>query len=122
MVAWTKQGIYNQEQMRGLSESRQDRWFKRNANGKFTADSALRSMLICKRLNLFENWPFKSGVDVVMCRNVLIYFNPSYQNKLLSRFAEIQKKGSYLFLGHSETLDGFSDVYRRIENTVYERL
>lgn len=122
MVASTKAGIYSSDQMRGLSKARQEKWFQPTADGKFCADETLRSMLICKRLNLFENWPFKPGVDVIMCRNVLIYFNESYQSKLLTRFAGIQQKGGYLFLGHSETLDGFKSEYRRVDNTVYERL
>ena len=79
-------------------------------------------MLICKQLNLFGSWPVKPGVDVIMCRNVLIYFNPSYQRKLLDDFSRMQVAGGYLFLGHSETLEGFNGVYKRVDNTVYERL
>ncbi|MBX2881349.1 MAG: protein-glutamate O-methyltransferase [Granulosicoccus sp.] len=122
MIAHAQAGKYSQEQLRGLNKSRQDRWFNSQHNGYYTADDALRSMLVCKRLNLFDRWPIREGVDVIVCRNVLIYFNLSYQQKLLRRFAEIQTPGAYLFLGHSETLDGFDHAYRRVDNTVYERI
>jgi chemotaxis protein methyltransferase CheR len=59
---------------------------------------------------------------LIMCRNVLIYFSPEYQRKLLWGFSAVQSKGSYLFLGHSETPDGLSKIYKRVANTVYERL
>jgi len=122
MVESTRLGSYSEEQMRGLDDARRQRWFSKTASGRFQANEELGSMLICKQLNLFDKWPIKPGVDVIMCRNVLIYFNPEYQKKLLKNFALIQRPGSYLFLGHSETLEGFKDCYRRIDNTVYERI
>lgn len=122
MVESTRLGSYRKDQLRGLSAARTDKWFSRMATGSYQADQELRSLLICKELNLFGNWPIKPGVDVIMCRNVLIYFNPAYQKKLLVGFSKIQKPGSFLFLGHSETLEGFKDTYRRVDNTVYERI
>lgn len=122
LVRATQNGIYQQEYLRGLSDARKSRWFKSTADGQWQADESLRSMLICKQLNLFGPWPVKPGVDVIMCRNVLIYFNPSYQRKLLEGFSKMQAAGGYLFLGHSETLEGFKGIYERVDNTVYERL
>lgn len=122
MVEATRQGSYSEEQMRGLDAVRLERWFSKTPSGRYQVNEQLGSMLICKQLNLFNQWPIKSGVDVIMCRNVLIYFNPSYQKKLLKSFSQIQKPGGYLFLGHSETLEGFKDCYRRTDNTVYERI
>ncbi|MFK7891304.1 MAG: protein-glutamate O-methyltransferase CheR [Granulosicoccus sp.] len=122
MVAKTVSGRYKGEQMRGLSTDHRDTWFKKSRSGVYEVDETLRSMLICKQLNLFQYWPIKPGVDLIMCRNVLIYFSLVYQKKLLKKFADIQRPGSYLVLGHSETLSGFDNVYKRIDNTVYERI
>lgn len=122
MVQSTQTGNYSEEQMRGLQKARKEKWFEKSPSGRYQADEKLRSMLVCKQLNLFHSWPIKPGVDVIMCRNVLIYFNPEYQKKLLTNFAKFQTTGCYLFLGHSETLDGFKDTYRRVDNTVYERI
>ena len=118
MVRSTQLGNYSQDQMRGLSPARMEKWFTAARGNRYSADDELRSLLICKQLNLFDPWPIKNGVDIIMCRNVLIYFNPAYQKKLLAKFASAQKPGSYLFLGHSETLGGFKDAYRRVDNTV----
>ena len=122
MVQSTQLGSYSEDQLRGLDQPRRDKWFAKTPSGRYQADAALRSMLVCKQLNLFHTWPIKPSVDVIMCRNVLIYFNPEYQKKLLTNFAKYQTPGCYLFLGHSETLEGFKDTYRRVDNTVYERV
>ena len=79
MVELTRQGNYSANQMRGLDKKRIDQWFAKSSDGRYIADETLRTMLICKQLNLFKNWPIKPGVDVIMCRNVLIYFNLEYQ-------------------------------------------
>ena len=122
LVDTARLGKYNKEQLRGLSRSQIHQWFKETDDNLWQVDSVLRKMLYCKRLNLFGPWPIHRGVDIIMCRNVLIYFNTEYQRRLLSGFASLQDPGSFLFLGHSETLDGFTRMYKRVDNTVYERL
>lgn len=122
LVEKTRTGKYSREELRGLSDLQLKKWFDVNSNDIWQANTSLRQLLICKQLNLFSPWPVRPGVDVIMCRNVLIYFSPEYQRKVLRGFAAIQAAGSYLFLGHSETPDGLSKLYKRVANTVYERL
>ena len=122
LVNTTQLGKYNTDQLRGLDETQLNHWFKKTSDNMWQADISLRKLLLCKKLNLFGPWPVRAGVDVIMCRNVLIYFSPDYQRRLLSGFAAVQKTGSYLFIGHSETLEDFSKLYKRVANTVYERL
>lgn len=122
LVEKTRMGKYRRDELRGLSDTQLKKWFDSNANDVWQADTSLRQLLLCKQLNLFSPWPVRTGVDVIMCRNVLIYFSPEYQRKLLRGFAAVQATGGYLFLGHSETPDGLSKLYKRVANTVYERL
>jgi chemotaxis protein methyltransferase CheR len=122
LVEKTREGKYGREQLRGLSEPQLNKWFHQNDNEMWQADNSLRQLLVCKQLNLFGPWPVRTGVDVIICRNVLIYFGAEYRRKLLRGFSAIQTKGSYLFLGHSETPEGLSKLYKRVANTVYERL
>jgi len=122
MVAQTKQGVYSKDELRGLSEEQQSKWFKQNSTGRWESDSALQSLLICRQLNLFGPWPVRPGVDLIMCRNVLIYFDQERQTKIIHGFAGVQKSGAHLFIGHSETMSGCEKIYRRVDNTVYERI
>lgn len=122
MVRQTAAGIYTESELRGLSMERRQRFFRKFDNQRVQADQELRSMLICQRSNLFDDWPFRPGVDVVFCRNTLIYFSPEKQHELIRRLANYQNTGSYLFIGHSESMRECEDVYRRAGNTVYERI
>ncbi|MFK8077250.1 MAG: protein-glutamate O-methyltransferase CheR [Granulosicoccus sp.] len=122
MVARTRDGRYNSEELRGLESHQIDRWFKKTGLNTWEADDSLKKLLVCKQLNLFDDWPFKKNVDVIMCRNVLIYFDAENQKKILKKYSDFQQKGSYLIIGHSETPDGMGAHYKRIANTVFERL
>ena len=121
-VQSVQKGCYKKEYLRGLSNEQIRKWFVQRTDGTWQAIPELRSLLICKQLNLFNDWPIRPGVDVIMCRNVLIYFNAVDQLKLVRRFAQFQEKGAFLFLGHSENIKGIDSNYRRVDNTVYERI
>lgn len=122
MVQQTGSGIYGERELRGLSPELSKRWFSKTSAGKFSVNKELKKMIIAKRLNLFDKWPIRPHVDIIFCRNTLIYFNIEMQSELIKNFAQIQKKGGVLFLGHSESLPQEVKYYRRISNTVYEKI
>ncbi len=122
MVGQTQRGRYKPTELRGMSPEQTQLWFARQSDGMLQAKDELVSMMVCKYMNLFGPWPIRQGVDVIFCRNVLIYFDVERQEKVVRGMAKLQDPGSTLFLGHSETISQCSDVYRRISNTVYERL
>ena len=122
MVEETRLGQYSKNHLRGLNEEQIEKWLTPTGSNQWQVDAALRSMLICKEMNLFGPWPVRAGVDIIMCRNVLIYFDAIHQRKVLNGFASIQEPGSFLILGHSETFEGISQHYKRVANTVYIRV
>jgi chemotaxis protein methyltransferase CheR len=60
-------------------------------------------------------------LDVIFCRNVIIYFERANQEKLLGRLCNTLKPGGHLFLGHSETVHGFDLPLQRVTSTVYRK-
>lgn len=122
MVTKTKEGVYNNEELRGVNASQKERWFDEIENNKFRIKSDLRNLLLCRYLNLCERWPIRPSINIVFCRNVLIYFNTELQIEIIRKFSTVQKSGSYLFLGHSETIREIEQYYKRVSNTVFERL
>jgi chemotaxis protein methyltransferase CheR len=82
----------------------------------------LRRQVHFERLNLMdEAYPFDRDVDVILCRNVLIYFDKPTQQAVLSRLASHLRPGGYLMLGHSESMAGSGvGQLRSVAPTVYQ--
>lgn len=82
---------------------------------------ALRSMIQFRRLNFMEDFAMNEQMDVIFCRNVIIYFDKPTQERLLNKFCRHLVKGGYLFLGHSETLSGLDVPLTPVASTVYRK-
>jgi chemotaxis protein methyltransferase CheR len=74
------------------------------------------------RLNFMEEFSFETMLDVIFCRNVVIYFDRETQEMLFSRFCRKLKPGGYLFIGHSESLAGMTLPLELVAPTVYRRV
>lgn len=122
MVNRTREGIYAEGELRGLDDARKRRWLEKTTDGRYQVSNQLREMLICKQLNLFHRWPIKPPVDIIFCRNVLIYFDRPDQLKIVENFHRLQEPGDYLFLGHSESSREILSLYKPVSNTVYRRI
>lgn len=120
MVQRTREGCYPAADVRGLSAERATRWFDKDGE-HICAKQTLQQGMICRPLNLFGEWPIRPGIDIIFCRNVLIYFVREDQDKIIATFAGMQNEGGFLFLGHSESLRGLEHLYDRVDNTVYRR-
>lgn len=100
-------GVYELSRVTDLPAAIKKRWFLR---GKGSRSSMVRvrpelaDAITFRQLNLLEPWPIKGPFDVIMCRNVLIYFDRPTQHKLVKRFVDLLAPGGLLMLGHSESL------------------
>jgi chemotaxis protein methyltransferase CheR len=79
----------------------------------------VRKMVQFAHLNLTDRWPMKGSFDLILCRNVMIYFDHEIRKKLAQRFRELLKPGGYLFVGHSESLMSIAEGFKYIEPAVY---
>ena len=88
------------------------RWFTQ-AGENYVVRDDVRELVELRLHNLVtESPPFEPGeVDLVLCRNVTIYFNRATTKELMGRFHTVLRNGGYLFLGHSETLWQMSDAF-----------
>ncbi|HEY3309885.1 MAG TPA: protein-glutamate O-methyltransferase [Desulfuromonadaceae bacterium] len=79
----------------------------------------IRSMIQFQRLNFMDDFDMREQMDVIFCRNVIIYFDKPTQERLLNKFCRQLVPGGYLFLGHSETLNGLNVPLNPVASTVY---
>lgn len=83
----------------------------------------LRAMARFARLNLMdESYPVDPDMDVIFCRNILIYFDKPTQEAVLRRLCRHLRAGGYLFLGHSESLAGLQLPLRPVGHTVFRHV
>lgn len=83
---------------------------------------ALRTMIQFRRINFMEEFGLQEQMDVIFCRNVIIYFDKPTQERLLNKFCNQLVRGGYLFLGHSETINGLDVPLTPVASTVYRKL
>ncbi|AZS20748.1 protein-glutamate O-methyltransferase CheR [Caulobacter sp. FWC26] len=83
---------------------------------------SLREKVLFGRLNLMEeDYPLDQDMDIIFCRNILIYFDKATQAKVLSRLCRHLRPNGHLFLGHSESIVGLDLPVRQVANTVFQR-
>jgi len=99
-------GAYPERALQQLSPQRLDRYFLRG-NREWSVLPRLRERIVFVHHNLLQDPPFLH-IDLVICRNLLIYLTPSLQAKALSLLTHALDAGSYLFLGSAETVDNVS--------------
>ncbi|MDY0091911.1 MAG: CheR family methyltransferase [Candidatus Vecturithrix sp.] len=82
----------------------------------------IRSLVKFRKLNLIRpDFGFRENMDIIFCRNVIIYFNRSIQEQVIGRICSYLNPGGYLFTGHSETLNGMKLPVKTVAHTVYQR-
>ena len=95
---------------------------KQASRGLVRIAPELRRTVQYGRLNLMDgSYSLDRDMDVVFCRNILIYFDKPTQQAVLSRLCDHLRPGGYLFLGHSETLAGFGLPLKPAGTTVFQR-
>ncbi|MGB1253822.1 MAG: CheR family methyltransferase, partial [Candidatus Promineifilaceae bacterium] len=107
-------GIFPAERVEHLSAELQETYFSPINDGEYRIEKELRQMVIFAPHNLTQDPPF-TKLDLISCRNVLIYFRAPTQKKIMSYFHFGLKQGGYLMLGPSEHLNELKDEFSIID-------
>jgi chemotaxis protein methyltransferase CheR len=107
-----RRAVYHQGSLRAVSPALLERHFTKDGGGVRVKESARRSVTF-RSGNLLEPASYEGlrPLDVVFCRNVLIYFSDGAVQRAVSLFQEVLAPGGYLFLGHAESLARVSSAF-----------
>ena len=123
VLSTAEKGVYPIERVEKLSPDRLRRFFLRGTgsqDGFVAVRPEIRRMVQYQRINLLDaSYPVKGPVDVIFCRNVMIYFDKPTQYKILSRFAPMMQADGLMFAGHSESFLHAADLFKSLGKTVY---
>jgi two-component system CheB/CheR fusion protein len=106
-------GLYAKSLAEDISPERLRRFFVEEEGG-YRISKGLRETVVFARQNLIADPPF-SRLDLVSCRNLLIYLEPAVQKKAIPMFHYALKPGGFLLLGASESVGGFTDLFESID-------
>ncbi|OQW31951.1 MAG: hypothetical protein A4E20_02165 [Nitrospira sp. SG-bin2] len=123
VLAKAASGVYDQDRFRDVPPDILRRHFLRGRGGRaglYKVKPHLAAMIQFRRLNLMaERFPITTPLDLIFCRNVMIYFDRPTQQTLVNKFYGYLKPGGYLFIGHSESLQWVKHPFQTVVPTVY---
>ena len=108
-IAIARKGIYSRTDVAGLTPERLEKYFEK-VGGSYQVSKSIREMCVFAHHNFLKNPPF-ARMDLISCRNVLIYMEPFLQKRALATFHYALKENGYLLLGHSETTAPATDLF-----------
>lgn len=121
-----RRGIYSLGSLAPVPAQLRARYVQRardpkRAEGRIVPD--LRRRIAFARLNLMDShYPVGQPMDLILCRNVLIYFEKAVQRQVIARLCDNLRPGGHLILGHSETIMGSDAPLQSVANTVFRRV
>jgi two-component system, chemotaxis family, CheB/CheR fusion protein len=121
-IAQARRAEYATEVLENVSPARRDRFFER-FDGGYKVTKRIRDLCVFSRHDVTANPPF-ARLDLVSCRNVLIYFGADLQKRILPIFHYALKADGFLWLGHSETPGASSKLFATVDksNKIYSKV
>lgn len=123
VLAKAKSGVYSETEIEGVPEGTRSKLFDIQDDGQYKVRQDISKLIRFRNLNLNGTWPMRGHFDLIMCRNVVIYFNEHTQHALWPRFAERLVPNGILMLGHSERIHPIEGSgFESIGVTTYRKL
>ena len=106
ILAKAKRGVYAENEIKSMTPERKRKYFDKQADGSYAVKQEIKSCIEFKRHNLLKD-KFETGFDLILCRNVVIYFTEEAKDQLYTNFFAALKPGGVLFVGATEAILNF---------------
>jgi len=121
-IAKAKAGIYSYRNMKDLPREFIDKHFTKIDSDTYQISEKVRNCVSFRQLNLLAD-PYPKGMDIIVCRNVLIYFTEEAKNYIMKGFEESLNKGGVLFIGSTEQIMNCQNFgFKPIETFFYQKV
>lgn len=116
-----KEGKYLPSEMKNVNEDLKKKYFQ-NINGKFLIDTKLKSMINFKKHDLILD-TYEKDFDLIVCRNVVIYFKKEIKDEIFQKFSQSLKKGGMLFVGATESIYNYKEFgLEKVSTFIYKKI
>jgi chemotaxis protein methyltransferase CheR len=120
-----RNGVYPEDRAGDIAPNLKKKYLLRSkdrSRGLVRICPELRARITFRRINFMDaDFGISEKMDIIFCRNVVIYFDKATQQTLMQKFHRQLRPGGFLFLGHSETLNGLDVDFKMVGSTVYQR-
>jgi len=121
-----KRAVYHENKIAPVPENIKKKYIMRSKDSSkklVRIVPELRTLIKFRRLNFLDsNYGMREPIDIVFFRNVQIYFEKQTQYSILLKIYKSMRTGGYLFIGHSETINGFDIPFEQIKPTIYKKV
>ncbi|MBN2027255.1 MAG: protein-glutamate O-methyltransferase CheR [Actinobacteria bacterium] len=122
-----KRGVYGKNEVYKVPPELRIKYFdfirdEESGEMLFKVKDVLARLVRPRFLNLVDQWPMKHPFDVILCRNVMIYFDRETQRELIKSFWRALKPGGILIVGHCESLAGMMSRFEFLCPTIYSKI
>jgi chemotaxis protein methyltransferase CheR len=115
--------VYTNDSLASVPEKWRKTYFQPDDENHMIVTDDIKKEIFYRKFNFMEpKFPFKKKFQVIFCRNVMIYFDNQTRDELVSKFYEATEPNGYLFIGHSESLNHTSTMYKYIMPAVYRKV
>lgn len=126
VLNFARNGVYSADITQKLSPNQCKQFLYRGTGskkGKVRIVDELRQLITFRQINLtHSNWPIRAPIDIIFCRNVMIYFDKKTQIKILARMVDLMPQDGLYIAGHSENFNNESHLVKPLGNTTYRPL
>ncbi len=121
VILTAKNGIYNDKSIVGVPADMKSKYFKKLSDSSFQIDNCIKERVTFKEHNLLKD-PYPTGVQLIVCRNVLIYFTEEAKEEIFRKFYDALAPGGILFLGSTEQMMSYKEIgYERRASFFFEK-
>jgi len=116
-----KRGVYEERSLVNLDETMRMKYFTRSEDGIYEIKPFVKSRVTFKRHDLILD-SYEKGFKLIVCRNVVIYFDEPTKKKIYEKFAEALDAGGYLFVGSTERIFNYRDLgFEMVSPFIYKK-
>ncbi|HEX3799602.1 MAG TPA: protein-glutamate O-methyltransferase CheR [Verrucomicrobiae bacterium] len=117
-------GLYVEDRLSAVPQEWRRKYFQKGTGqwaGYYRIKRSLSERVNFEQINLIEDYHHAQPFEIIFCRNVMIYFDRATQEQLVNRLCRFLVPGGYLFIGHSESLNGLNVPLRCLRPSIYQR-
>ena len=121
ILAKAKRGVYVEGEIKAMQKERLAKYFDKVDGDKYAVKQEIKNCIEFKRHNLLKD-KFEEGFDLILCRNVVIYFTEEAKDQLYANFFKALKPGGILFVGATEAILNFRKLgYTSFQPFFYQK-